>query len=49
MENTDVEFHELLIVLCLINETYNGLSFEEQQARREGPNYSVLVSASARS
>ena len=39
MENTDVEFHELLIVLCLINETYNGLSFEEQQARRERPNY----------
>merc|ERR1712166_510568 len=30
-----VGFHELLIVLCLMNATYDGLSFEKKQRKRE--------------
>ena len=35
LDDSTVGFYELLLVLCLIHETYDGLSFEEQTTRRE--------------
>ena len=34
LETETVGFHQTLLALCLVYQTYDGLTFEEQQAKR---------------